>query len=330
MTRQSICKLLNIDYPLIQGGMAWVADACLAAAVSNGGGLGLIAAGSMPTEILREEIRKARQLTDKPFGVNIMLMSPHVDALAEVVKEEKVAVVTTGAGSPGKYIEGWKNAGIKVVPVVASVAYAKRMENLGADAIVAEGTEAGGHIGEITTMVLVPQIADAVSIPVIAAGGIADGRGIAAAFMLGASGVQIGTRFLVSEECMIHPNYKQLVIKARDIDTLVTGRSGGHPVRTLKSKLARKLLEMEKDGATFEQIEEVTIGSLRKAVMDGSLEEGSFMAGQSAGLVNRIQPAAVIIQEMFTEAADLLGDRLPVEIPGLERLIKNQQNVGGS
>ncbi len=329
MTRQSICKLLGIDYPLIQGGMAWVADASLAAAVSNGGGLGLIAAGSMPPEALRAEIHKARQLTDRPFGVNIMLMSPHVDALAELVREEKVAVVTTGAGSPGKYIEGWKAAGIKVVPVVASVAYAKRMENLGADAIVAEGTEAGGHIGELTTMVLVPQIVDAVSIPVIAAGGMADGRGIAAAFMLGASGVQVGTRFLVCDECTIHPNYKQLVIKARDIDTLVTGRSGGHPVRTLKNKLSRRLIELEKQGATFEQIEEITVGSLRKAVKDGSLDEGSFMAGQSAGLVSKIQPAAEIIKEMFIEAADLLGDRLPVEIPALDRLIMREKTAGG-
>lgn len=329
MPRQSICKLLGIDYPIIQGGMAWVADANLAAAVSNAGGLGLIAAGSMPPEALRQEIAKARQLTDRPFGVNIMLMSPYAAELAEVVREEKVAVVTTGAGSPGKFIQGWKTAGIKVIPVIASVAYAKRMQNLGADAIVAEGTEAGGHIGELTTMALVPQVADAVSIPVIAAGGVADGRGIAAAFMLGASGVQVGTRFLVCEECTIHRNYKQMVIKARDIDTLVTGRKGGHPVRTLKNKLARQLIKLEKQGATFEQIEEITVGSLRKAVKEGSLEEGSFMAGQAAGLVKRTQPAAEIIRDMFIEAADLLGDHLPVEIPGLERLIQSRQKAGG-
>lgn len=329
MPRQSICKLLGIDYPIIQGGMAWVADANLAAAVSNAGGLGLIAAGSMPPEALRQEIAKARQLTDRPFGVNIMLMSPYAADLAEVVREEKVAVVTTGAGSPGKFIQGWKDAGIKVIPVIASVAYAKRMQNLGADAIVAEGTEAGGHIGEMTTMTLVPQVVDAVSIPVIAAGGVADGRGIAAAFMLGASGVQVGTRFLVCEECTIHRNYKQMVIKARDIDTLVTGRKGGHPVRTLKNKLARQLIKLEKQGATFEQIEEITVGSLRKAVKEGSLDEGSFMAGQAAGLVKRTQPAAEIIREMFIEAADLLGDHLPVEIPGLERLIQSRQKAGG-
>jgi len=318
MTRTSLCELLNIEFPLIQGGMAWVADASLAAGVSNGGGLGLIAAGAMPPELLRKEIQKARSLTDRPFGVNIMLMSPYVDQVAEVVREEKVAVVTTGAGSPGKYIESWKAAGIKVIPVVASVAYAKRMESLGADAIVAEGTEAGGHIGETSTMVLVPQVVDAVKIPVIAAGGMADGRGVAAAFMLGASGVQVGTRFLVCDECTIHDNYKQLVLKARDIDTTVTGRSGGHPVRTLKNKLARKLIELEKQGATFEQIEEITVGSLRRAVQDGNMDEGSFMAGQSAGLVRKPQPAAEIIREMFQEAVSLLGDRLPVSVPGID------------
>lgn len=321
MTRVSICELLGIEYPVIQGGMAWVANASLASGVSNGGGLGLIAAGAMPPDILRAEIQKAKQMTDKPFGVNIMLMSPCVEEYAQIMIDEKVAVVTTGAGSPGKYIAAWKEAGIKVIPVVASVAYAKRMENLGADAVIAEGTEAGGHIGELTTMVLVPQVADAVSIPVIAAGGIADGRGVAAAFMLGASGIQIGTRFLVCDECTIHDNYKQLVIKARDIDTTVTGRSGGHPVRTLKNKLARNLIELEKNGATFEEMEEITVGSLRRAVLEGSLEEGSFMAGQIAGLVRKTQPAAAIIQELFIEAADLLGDRLPVQIPGLESLM---------
>jgi enoyl-[acyl-carrier protein] reductase II len=317
MSKTSICELLAIDFPLIQGGMAWVADASLAAAVSNGGGLGLIAAGSMPPELLRQEIRRARQLTGRPFGVNIMLMSPHVAGLAQVVREEKIAVVTTGAGSPGKYVAEWKSAGIKVIPVIASVAQARRMEALGADAVVAEGMEAGGHIGELTTMVLVPQVADAIAIPVVAAGGLADGRGVAAALMLGASGVQIGTRFLVCDECGIHNNYKQMVLKARDIDTTVTGRSGGHPVRTLKNKLARRLLEMEKEGATFEMFETISVGSLRKAVQDGNIDEGSFMAGQSAGLVSRAQPAAEIIREMFAEAAALLGERLPVAVPGL-------------
>ena len=312
MNNNRICKLLKTKFPLIQGGMAWVADASLAAAVSNGGGLGLIAGGSMPPDLLRDQIRKARELTDKPFGVNIMLMSPFAADLAQVVIEEKVDVVTTGAGSPGKFIDGWKAAGIVVIPVVASVAYAKRMENLGADAVVAEGTEAGGHIGDLTTMVLVPQIVDAVSIPVIAAGGIADGRGVAAAMMLGAEGVQVGTRFLVSNECNIHEYYKQLVLKARDIDTQVTGRSGGHPVRTLKNKLSRKLLELEKNGATFEELEAITVGSLRKAVLDGDKDEGSFMAGQSAGLVHSCQPAAEIIEELFDQAAKLLSSAAEV------------------
>lgn len=312
MNNNRICKLLKTKFPLIQGGMAWVADASLAAAVSNGGGLGLIAGGSMPPDLLRDQIRKARELTDKPFGVNIMLMSPFAADLAQVVIEEKVDVVTTGAGSPGKFIDGWKAAGIVVIPVVASVAYAKRMENLGADAVVAEGTEAGGHIGDLTTMVLVPQIVDAVSIPVIAAGGIADGRGVAAAMMLGAEGVQVGTRFLVSDECNIHEYYKQLVLKARDIDTQVTGRSGGHPVRTLKNKLSRKLLDLEKNGATFEELESITVGSLRKAVQDGDKDEGSFMAGQSAGLVRSCQPAAEIIEELFNQAAKLLSSAAEV------------------
>jgi enoyl-[acyl-carrier protein] reductase II len=306
MKQNRVCQLLGTSYPLIQGGMAWVADATLAAAVSDGGGLGLIAAGSMTGELLRIEIRKAKGLTNQLFGVNIMLMNPAVDDLARVVIEEGVGVVTTGAGSPGKYMDAWKNAGIKVIPVIPSVAYAKRMEKMGADALVAEGTEAGGHIGDLTTMVLIPQIVDAVSIPVIAAGGIADGRGVAAAFMLGAEGIQIGTRFLACTECMIHEQYKQMILKARDIDTTVTGRSGGHPVRVLKNKLARSLLEMEKKGATFEEMEMITIGSLRRAVQEGNLDEGSFMAGQSAGLVNSIDPAAHIIRQLFTEAAERL------------------------
>ncbi|MDD4461312.1 MAG: enoyl-[acyl-carrier-protein] reductase FabK [Eubacteriales bacterium] len=306
--------LLNTKYPLIQGGMAWVASAELAAAVAEAGGLGLVAAGSMTPDLLRDEIRRTKRMTSRAFGVNIMLMNPFADQLAKVVVEENVPVVTTGAGSPGRYIEDWKKAGITVIPVVASVAYARRMENLGADAVIAEGTEAGGHIGELTTMVLIPQVADAVSIPVIAAGGVADGRGVAAARMLGASGVQVGTRFLASLECRIHDNYKQMVVKARDIDTLVTGRSGGHPVRTLKNSLARHLIEMEKRGASFEELEAVTIGSLRRAVQDGDLGEGSFMAGQSAGLVTCIEPAAVIIQTMFAQAEQLLGYSLCREV----------------
>ncbi len=315
----NLCEQLNIDYPIIQGGMAWVADAALAAAVSNAGGLGLVGAGSMTPELLRQEIRLTREKTSRPFGVNIMLMNPYVDDLAAVVFEEKVPVVTTGAGSPGKYISLWHEANIFVIPVVASVAYARRMENLGADAVVAEGTEAGGHIGELTTFVLVPQVADAVQIPVIAAGGIADGRGIAAAFMLGASGVQLGTRFLTCNECTIHERYKQKVVDARDIDTVVTGRQGGHPVRSLKNKLARRLKQLEAEGATFEEIETITIGSLRRAVKDGDLDEGSFMAGQSAGLVKKCQPANEMIHELFTEAAALLDHPIPVQIPGLSR-----------
>ena len=281
--------------------MAWVADANLAAAVSNAGGLGVIAAGSMDKELLRMEIRKARSLTDQPFGVNIMLMSPHAPDLAGLIVEEKISVVTTGAGSPGKYIEEWKKAGIKVIPVVASTGLARRMESLGADAVIAEGCEAGGHIGELTTMVLVPQVVDSVRIPVVAAGGIADGRGIAAVSMLGAGGVQVGTRFLASEECRIHPNYKSLVIKCRDIDSRVTGRSGGHPVRCIKSPLTREMAALEKNGASAEELEAITIGSLRKAVIEGDLKHGSFMAGQIAGLVSRIQPVREIIEEMFAE-----------------------------
>ena len=301
-----LTDILGIEYPVIQGGMAWVAEAKLAAAVSNAGGLGLIAGGSAPKEVIREEIRKAKALTDKPFGVNIMLMSPNARDLAELVVEEGVKVVTTGAGSPGKYMEAWKAAGIKVIPVVPSVALAKRMERMGADALVAEGTEAGGHIGETTTMCLVPQIADAVEIPVVAAGGIADGRGIAAAFMLGAEGVQIGTRFLASDECDIHENYKNLVLKAKDTDSAVTGRLTGHPVRSVRNKLTKKLMTFEKDGGTPEQFEELSVGSLRKAVKDGNLEEGSFMAGQIAGMVNEIKPVKQIIEEMFKDAEKLL------------------------
>lgn len=305
--KTGITELLGTEYPIIQGGMAWVAESTLAAAVSEAGGIGLIAGGSAPADYIREQIRIVKSATDKPFGVNIMLMSPNADDLAKLVIEEKVPVVTTGAGNPGKYIEAWKRAGIKVIPVVASVALAKRMERYGADAIIAEGTEAGGHIGENTTMCLVPQVADAVSVPVIAAGGIADGRGIAAAFMLGAEGVQVGTRFLVSEECQIHDNYKKLVLKASDTDSAVTGRLTGHPVRSIKNKLTKRLQNFEKEGGTPEQFEEISVGSLRKAVQDGDLEEGSFMCGAVAGLVNKIQPAGEMIREMFSQAENLLN-----------------------
>lgn len=297
----NICNLLNIKYPIFQGGMAWVSDSSLAAAVSNAGGLGIIAGANAPASFVREEIRKAKELTDKPFGVNIMLLSENADELSEIVIEEGVKVVTTGAGNPGKYMEKWKKAGIKVVPVVASVALAKRMERAGADAIIAEGSEAGGHIGKLTTMVLLPQVVDAVNIPVIAAGGIGDGRGIAAVFMLGAEGVQVGTRFLVADECTIHDNYKEAVLKAKDIDTVVTGRPTGHPVQVIKNKLAREYMNLEKENAPIEKIEKLGRGALRKAVKDGDIENGSLMAGQISGLINKRQSAKEIIEEMFNE-----------------------------
>lgn len=306
MIKTKITELFGIKYPIFQGGMAWVAEAQLAAAVSNAGGIGLIAGGSAPAEVIREQIRRAKELTDKPFGVNIMLMSPYAGELAQLVIEEGVAVVTTGAGNPGKYIASWKQAGIKVVPVVPSVALAKRMERAGADALVAEGCEAGGHIGELTTMALVPQIVDAVAIPVLAAGGIADGRGVAAALMLGAQGVQVGTRFLAAEECQIHQNYKELVLKAKDTDSAVTGRGTGHPVRQIRSKFTRRVLELESREADPEEFEALTVGSLKKAVVDGNVDEGSFMAGQIAGMVSKIQPAQEIVDEMFGEAEHLL------------------------
>ena len=297
----NICNLLNIKYPIFQGGMAWVSDSSLAAAVSNAGGLGIIAGASAPASFVREQIKRTKELTDKPFGVNIMLLSENADELSEIVIEEGVKVVTTGAGNPGKYMEKWKKAGIKVIPVVASVALAKRMERAGADAIIAEGCEAGGHIGKLTTMVLLPQVVDAVSIPVIAAGGIGDGRGIAAAFMLGAKGIQVGTRFLVADECTIHDNYKEAVIKAKDIDTVVTGRPTGHPVQVIKNKLAREYMNLEKENAPIERIEELGRGALRKAVKDGDIENVSLMAGQISGLINKRQSAKEIIEEMFTE-----------------------------
>lgn len=302
-----ITELLGVKYPVLQGGMAWVAESTLAAAVSNAGGVGLIAGGSAPAEVIREEIRKAKKLTDKPFGVNIMLMSPNAEELAKIVVEEGVAVVTTGAGNPGKYMESWKAAGIKVIPVVPSVALARRMERAGADAVIAEGCESGGHIGQTTTMCLVPQVVDAVSIPVIAAGGIADGRGLAAAMMLGAEGIQMGTVFLASEECQIHPNYKELVLGAKDTDSAVTGQiCGGAAVRQIKNRYTKKVIERERAGATFEEIEELTIGSLRRAAKEGDKENGSFMAGQIAGMVNEIRPCAKIIADIFEEAESLL------------------------
>lgn len=302
-----ITKLLGIKYPIIQGGMAWVAESTLAAAVSNAGGLGLIAGGAAPIDYLREQIRRCKTLTDKPFGVNIMLMSPNAEELAQLVIDEGVPVVTTGAGNPSKYMEAWKNAGIKVIPVIPSVALAKRMERAGADAVVAEGTESGGHIGENTTMCLVPQVVDAVEIPVIAAGGIADGRGIAASFMLGAQGVQVGTAFLAAQECQIHENYKKLVVDAKDTDSIVTGRFTGHPCRGVKTKYAKKLLTFEKEGGTPDEFEEMTVGSLRKAAVDGNIDEGSFLCGAIAGLVHEIEPAKTIIERMFDGAEKLLN-----------------------
>ncbi|WP_244833067.1 enoyl-[acyl-carrier-protein] reductase FabK [Clostridium sp. BJN0001] len=304
MIKNRVCELLNIKYPIFQGGMARIADASLASAVSNAGGLGIIT-GAAPTEWVREEIRKAKKMTDKPFGVNIMLMAENVLEIANLVCEEGVKVVTTGAGSPGKYMDKWKEHGIKVIPVVASVGLAKRMERLGADAVVAEGTESGGHIGSLTTMALLPQVKDAVKIPVIAAGGIGDGRGMAATFMLGAEGVQLGTRFLVAKECNVHQNYKDKVLKAKDIDTEVTGRSTGHPVRVLKNKLARLYMKLEKEGASIEDVERIGIGCLKKAVVDGDVENGSLMSGQIAGLVKKEETCKEIIEELIEDSNKL-------------------------
>ena len=302
-----VTRLLGIEYPIIQGGMAWVAEYHLAAGVSEAGGLGLIGAASAPADWVRDQVRKAKELTDKPFGVNIMLMSPYADEVAKVIVEEGVKVVTTGAGNPEKYMKMWKEAGIIVIPVVASVALAKLMERGGADAVVAEGTESGGHIGEATTMTLVPQVVDAVSIPVIAAGGIGDGRGIAAAFMLGAEAVQMGTRFVVAKESIVHENYKQRIIKAKDIDSAVTGRTHGHPVRCLRNQMTREYNRLEAEGKSFEELEYLTLGTLRKAVQEGDTINGTVMAGQIAGLVTKEQTCKEMIDEMMEQADKLLG-----------------------
>ena len=305
--KTKVTELLQIEYPIIQGGMAWVAEHHLAAAVSEAGGFGLIGAASAPPEIVREEIRKAKELTDKPFGVNIMLLNPNADEVAKIGVEEGIQAVPTGAGSPEKYMPMGKEAGVKVIPVVASVAMAKRMERYGADAVVAEGMEAGGHIGNQTTMALIPQIVDAVNIPVIAAGGIGDGRGVAASFMLGAEGVQMGTRFVVADESIVHDNYKDRIVKAKDIDSVVTGQSTGHPVRCLRNQMTKEYIKKEQEGVPFEELERMTLGSLRKAVMDGDILNGTVMAGQIAGLVSKRQSCKEILQEIMTEAEKLLA-----------------------
>ncbi len=310
--KSELCDILGIKYPIFQGAMAWIADASLASAVSNAGGLGIIAAGNAPGDVVREEIRKTKELTDKPFGVNIMLLSPYVDEIVDLVCDEGIKVVTTGAGNPGKYLDRFKANDIKFIPVVPSVALAKRMEKSGADAIIAEGMESGGHVGKLTTMALLPQVVDAVSIPVIGAGGIADARGVAAAFMLGAKAVQIGTRFLVANECTVHKNYKDIILKAKDIDTTVTGQFTGHPVRVIRNKLARELEKLEKDlsneEAALERFEELGKGALQKAVVQGDVDFGSVMSGQIAGMVCREQSCKEIIDEL---------------VEGFDRLVKN-------
>ena len=301
-----ITEMLGIKYPVFQGGMAWIADGTLAAAVSNGGGLGIIAAGNAPADYVRNEIRTARTLTERPFGVNIMLMSPYADEVAAVAAEEKVAVVTTGAGNPSKYMASWKAAGIKVIPVVASTAMAKLMTRLGASALIAEGGESGGHVGELTTMVLVPQVCDATDLPVIAAGGIADGRGVAAAFMLGASGVQMGTRFLSARECSISDTYREKILKAGDLCTMVTGKRLGHPVRSLRTPFARNYAKAEYSDISDEELEKMGVGALRKAVKDGDSENGCFLAGQIASVVNKVENAADIVRSVIEEAEPVL------------------------
>jgi enoyl-[acyl-carrier protein] reductase II len=307
MIKTPVCELLGIQYPIFQGGMAWIADGRLAAAVSNGGGLGIISAMNAGPDYLREQIKIARELTDKPFGVNIMLMSPFAEEVSRVVAEEKVDVVTTGAGNPSKYMAMWTEAGIKVIPVVASVALAKLMTRAGASAIIAEGGESGGHVGETTTLVLVPQVVDATDLPVIAAGGIADGRGVAACFMLGAQGVQLGTRFLVADECSVHDNYKDKIIKANDIATIATGKRLGHPVRCLKTPFSRASFKAEYTDISDEDLEQMGAGALRLAAVEGDAEKGSFLAGQVAGMVKKRQPAAEMIREIFIEAEQVLN-----------------------
>lgn len=304
--KSRICDLLGIQYPIFQGGMAWVSTAELAAAVSNAGGLGIIAAGNAPGSYVREQIQKARTLTDKPFGVNVMLLSPYADEVMQVVCEEKLAVITTGAGNPAKYIPALKQAGTKIIPVVPSVALAKKMEKDGADAVIAEGTESGGHIGELTTMALTPQVVDAVNIPVLAAGGIADSRGIVAALALGADGVQIGTRFICSDECTVHENYKIAVEKAKDRDAVVSGRSTGHPVRSLKNKLTKGFEKLESEGCSSEEFEAFGAGALKKAAVDGDVQNGSVMAGQISGLVDQIKPCKEIVEELISNITPVM------------------------
>ena len=308
MIKSRICDMLGIQYPVFQGGMAWVADASLASAVSNAGGLGLISSINAGTEAVRNEIRKCRELTDKPFGVNIMLQAPNADEIAQMVVEEGVKILTTGAGSPAKYMETWKAAGIKVIPVVASVALALKMQAAGADAVVAEGAESGGHVGELHTMALVPQVVDALDIPVIAAGGICDGRGAAAAFMLGAEAIQIGTRFLVAEECTVHQTYKEKVLKASDISTIVTGKTLGHPVRSIKTPFSKKFAKMEADPSTSpEEILAFGSGALRKAVQEGD-PDGTYMAGECAGMVKKIEPAKAIVEDLILGAEAVISN----------------------
>ncbi len=304
-----VTELLGIEYPVIQGGMAWVADANLAAHVSKAGGIGFIGAANAPAEWVREQIREARKITDKPVGVNVMLLSEHVEEVAKVVAEEKVAAVTTGAGNPAKYMKLWKDAGIKVIPVIASVALARMMERAGADALVAEGMESGGHIGEQTTMTLVPQVVDAVNIPVIAAGGIGDGRGVLAGFMLGAEAVQLGTRFVVAKESTVSPEYKQRILAAKDIDSVVTGRSTGHPVRSLRNQMTREYINLEKKNTSFEELEHLTLGALRKAVVEGNVKMGTVMAGQIAGMIKKEQTCEEIINELMHEADEVYKSR---------------------
>ena len=309
MLRTKLCDVLNIDYPIIQGGMAWVATAELAAAVSNAGGLGIIGAGNAPGEFVKEQVKRARSLTKRPFGVNVMLLSPFAEDVMQVVYEEKVPVITTGAGNPGKYVDKLKDAGIKVLPVVPSVALAKRMERDGVDAVIAEGTESGGHVGELTTMTLVPQVVDAIDIPVVAAGGIADGRGLVAALALGADGIQMGTRFVTSKECTVNQKYKDAIVKAKDRDAVVTGRSTGHPVRVLKNELTREYGKLEKQHVETEILEKLGTGKLKAAAIDGDVKQGSVMSGQIAGMIHDIKPCKQIIDDIMNETDGLL-DRI--------------------